>query len=322
MLVLPESFAPMSTSATAYSVYVLKRLGFERTRGAVDPETFGDLCRAVLEKHATDGYADPDLRRAAIAAANIAIAEVCSRLGDPAFDLGAALGEAEAALAAERTMVETRAADTRLAETRSAETRSAEARSAERLRATVAESGPVASAPMVAVASGPARPAAASEGAAPRDGDRPPASRVPSPDPAGAGRGERDRERERGARQAAPPRRGWITAAIVGTVAGGIAGFLGGFAAGNLSGAGGAPSLAAVAGDWTWMGGARVRFVENGSFTFNGRPAGHYFATSGRHFILVHENGRFVDYVTLDGDGQRLIGYSAAGVQISATRVR
>jgi hypothetical protein len=77
-----------------------------------------------------------------------------------------------------------------------------------------------------------------------------------------------------------------------------------------------------IVGAWQWAGGARVELARDGSFTFNGRPAGHYFATSDRHFILIHANGRFVDYVTLDATAGRLVGVSAAGAEVNATRLR
>ncbi len=294
----------MSTSPTAYRVYVLKRLGFERARGEVQAEAFGELCRAVLEKHVMEGYADPDLRKAAIMAANIAIVDVCSRMDDPSFDLNAALTEAEAALAAERASAE------RAVSARSTE-ESAPREAVADVRGTAAR--PSASA---SIAASPPSGGGAAGPATSRDGGRPKANHVPAPGPAGSAAAGRP------AGQGPIARRGWIAAATAGAIAGGVAGFMAGFFAGDLSGSGRGASLAPVVGDWTWMGGAQVRFIKNGSFTFNGRPAGHYFATSARHFILIHDNGRFVDYVTLDSEGRTLTGYSAAGVPINATRVR
>ncbi len=75
-------------------------------------------------------------------------------------------------------------------------------------------------------------------------------------------------------------------------------------------------------GDWRWEGGAKVTLGPDGRFAFNERPAGYYFAATNRDFILVHGNGRFIDYLSLSADGARLTGFSAAGAAINATRMR
>jgi hypothetical protein len=102
----------------------------------------------------------------------------------------------------------------------------------------------------------------------------------------------------------------------------GLAGALAGFAAGYLTQGTSSPALGAVTGDWRWDGGAKVTLGSDGRFSFNERPAGYFFAATNRDFVLIHGNGRFIDYLSLDAAGNRLSGFSAAGVAVNATRMR
>jgi hypothetical protein len=105
-------------------------------------------------------------------------------------------------------------------------------------------------------------------------------------------------------------------------IAAAVAGALAGAAVGYLMRAPAPPSIAAAIGDWRWEGGAKVSLGGDGRFLFNDRLAGYFFAATDRDFVMVHGQGRFVDYVSLSADGARLTGYSAAGVALNATRLR
>ena len=86
-------------------------------------------------------------------------------------------------------------------------------------------------------------------------------------------------------------------------------------------GAGGLP-LEPVTGEWRWSGGALVTMNRDGTFRFGNGPPGYFFATSARHFVLVHENGRVIDYATLDPSGEKLVGGNSIGGRFSAERIR
>jgi hypothetical protein len=86
---------------------------------------------------------------------------------------------------------------------------------------------------------------------------------------------------------------------------------------GNLGG--GQPCGKAVAGDWQWFNGARVKIFEDGRMTAGGLTGTCVLAGGGR-YTLTWSNG-YVDTMTLVRNGQRLEGKNRGGLTVWGDRI-
>jgi hypothetical protein len=75
-----------------------------------------------------------------------------------------------------------------------------------------------------------------------------------------------------------------------------------------------------VIGQWAWSNGVTVELQKNGAFLWDKEQAGYFFRTGPNSLIMIHRDGRAVDYLTADADFRNLRGYTARGDAISAAR--